>query len=160
MTFESLARRLRGHDYRLTPQRVAVLQAMAALGGHPTAREICKRARRIHPTVCLATVYNTLETLCTTCAVSAIQAGGKRRYDANPAPHVNLVCRECGRVEDLWVTPGKGNGLVEEGGGEARTLTQAAVAAAMRAGFHVASLHVVAHGTCQACGGQEHKRGT
>jgi Fur family peroxide stress response transcriptional regulator len=56
-----------------------------------------------HPTLSLATVYNTLETLVGLGVVNALGTAGDAavHYDADLSPHVNLACVRCHRVVDL-----------------------------------------------------------
>jgi len=60
---QALARRLRALRVRVTPQRLLVLEALAAHGGHMTAEEVMRWAAPRSSGLNLATVYRTLETL-------------------------------------------------------------------------------------------------
>ncbi|MEK7313260.1 MAG: transcriptional repressor, partial [Deltaproteobacteria bacterium] len=45
--------------FRLTPQRIAVLEYLEGNTTHPTAEDIFIAIKKKHPTVSFATVYNT-----------------------------------------------------------------------------------------------------
>ena len=52
--------------------------------------------------ISLATVYNTLGILHRSKLIKVIEFEGKEnRYDTNIAPHINLICTECGSISDL-----------------------------------------------------------
>jgi len=50
------------HNLRVTPQRIAVLDALRNLKSHPTADQIIQFIRREYPNLAVGTVYNALET--------------------------------------------------------------------------------------------------
>lgn len=93
---------------RLTPQRRAVLEAVAASPGRFTAVELHDRARRTHPGLGLATTYRTLELLRRTGSVRPLPGEGRPAYvRCHPGHHHHLVCLSCGAVEetDLCAVP-------------------------------------------------------
>lgn len=72
------------------------------------------------PTISLKTVYQTLHDLAAMGEVEMLELGtGRTRVDPSPErAHHHLVCRECGRVDDLFVDlgrltlpPGQGRGF-------------------------------------------------
>ena len=94
--------RCREKGLAVTPQRVAILNALLASGDHPSAEEIYTEVRTEQPTISLATVHRTLEMLC-----EAGEAGkvtllhDAARYDGNTDSHHHVVCIRCHRVCDL-----------------------------------------------------------
>ena len=58
--FEELINRLREREYRLTPQRVALLRLLVASDGHPSAAHLYDQLRAQFPTTSPGTVYKTL----------------------------------------------------------------------------------------------------
>ena len=56
--------RCRKGGLAVTPQRLAIIEALLGSAEHPRADEIFAAVRRRHPTISLATVHRTLETLC------------------------------------------------------------------------------------------------
>ena len=103
ITDSKLAERLRKHGLRLTPQRLAVYQALVANDQHPTAAILYKQLSEQIPSLSQATVYNTLQVLVEKGLVHEIgDAGdGHMHYDADISPHLNLVCRRCRRIFDF-----------------------------------------------------------
>ncbi len=93
---------LRARGYRVTPQRQLVLEAVTALE-HATPEEICTRVQQTARGVNISTVYRTLELLEQLSLVthSHLSHGAPRYHLAAEAEHVHLVCRECGRIEEV-----------------------------------------------------------
>ncbi len=99
---QQIVGRLRAHHYRLTPQRMAVLEALLRDARHPSAEEIYRELQPTYPMMSPATVYKTLATLKELGEVLELGfSDGHNRYDAyTPRSHPHLICRHCGRIED------------------------------------------------------------
>ena len=95
---------------RQTPQRLAIAEVVINSGDHPSVKEIHERVTAFFPYVTLATVYSTLAVLEQAGVVRELPFQKQSRYDANLAPHANLVCVGCGGVVDTAV----GEGMVAE----------------------------------------------
>jgi Fur family peroxide stress response transcriptional regulator len=61
--FEALVGRLREQEYRLTPQRIALLRLLAASDEHPSASHLHDQLHAQFPTTSLGTIYKTLNLL-------------------------------------------------------------------------------------------------
>ncbi len=105
---------------RLTPYRAAVLEALRASHGHPTAAEIFRRVRRRHRGVAYATIYNALSWLTHQGLVAELKFGDEAsRYDPIIRRHDHLVCTLCGTLVDydaglsqrLWSHAGRRQGF-------------------------------------------------
>ena len=94
---------LREAGYRLTPQRLMVLQAIAGSEAHQTAEAIHQKVIKTYPYLDIATVYRILQLLKRLHLVTEIDLGGdSARYEvAEPNKHHHMVCRECGHTFDL-----------------------------------------------------------
>lgn len=99
----AIALRLRARGLRVTAQRVAVLQALAQSGGHPTVDEIYREVQRRFPMISLNTVYKTLTALREQGELISVESGedGALRFESNPTPHHHLVCLRCRRIQDV-----------------------------------------------------------
>lgn len=95
--------RLSEQGYRLTPQRMMVLDAIENSEHHISAEEIYAQVITKYPHLNISTVYRTLELLHRLGLVTETDLGGGRvRYHpADKGHHHHLVCQECGRVIDL-----------------------------------------------------------
>lgn len=96
----AVTQRLRDQGYRLTPQRMAIVQAVLESAEHPSAEEIYQRVSAAFPMLSRATVYKTLDVLRDLGEVVEIPVEGRTRYDGNPQPHIHLVCERCHAVID------------------------------------------------------------
>jgi Fe2+ or Zn2+ uptake regulation protein len=127
---------LHSRGQRATPQRNVILRELRRRRHHATADEIRRAVRDELPGTSTPTVYATLELLVELGLVRRIGTGlGPALYDARTQPHQHMVCRRCGRVEDLDVV----------------VQAVSAVAAARRMGFHPENAEVVISGLCSAC---------
>jgi Fur family peroxide stress response transcriptional regulator len=92
---------LRNQGFRITPQRVAIVEYMMNTDSHPSAEDLYKAIKKKYPMVSLATVYKTLELLGRIGIVKELSFPDGARYDANADTHINLVCLNCGKIEDM-----------------------------------------------------------
>lgn len=101
--FRSLILEMRQHGFRVTWQRIAVLQALCELDGHASAEMIHQQVHKRQQGVDLSTVYRTLERLRDLRVLSQTDLGrGCAEYEiVTGEPHHHLVCNQCGRVTDL-----------------------------------------------------------
>ena len=99
---QAIIARLHDGGYRVTPQREAILAAMADSPDHPTAEAVHRRLLSGIPDLSLATVYKTLTALKACGEVLELQFSNQdNRYDAaRPKPHPHLICQGCGAVTD------------------------------------------------------------
>jgi len=99
---DQMISKLRENNYRITPQRLAVLRILAASTGHPSVEKIYGKVKKDFPTTSLATVYKTLIVLKEIGEVLELGFGeGGNRYDGNkPYPHPHLICNGCGQIID------------------------------------------------------------
>lgn len=104
--FQQLVARLKARDYRLTPQRVALLRLIAASDGHPSASDLFAQIKTQFPTTSPATVYKTLNLLKELGEVLELGfSNDDNRYDGSrPYPHPHLICLRCRKIMDPEVT--------------------------------------------------------
>jgi len=88
---------------RRTRQRAEIRAAVEALEGFATSQEIHDRMRHEGSAVGLATVYHTLTAMATAGELDAIRTpDGQVAYrTCSPGHHHHLVCRSCGRTEEV-----------------------------------------------------------
>jgi Fur family transcriptional regulator, peroxide stress response regulator len=122
---ETLKGQLRERGLRVTEPRVAVLGYLASTDRHPTAEEVETAVNADGPVLSRASVYNVLHSLSRVGLVAGMSVkDGPARYDAHVAPHHHLVCRSCGRVEDVaWGDFGVAERGVLPDGRAVRTLS-------------------------------------
>jgi Fur family ferric uptake transcriptional regulator len=138
----AFSERLRTLSVRVTPQRLFVLEALAARDGHRTAEEILRCASQRSPALNLATVYRTLDLLVSIGLVAQTDLGGGAvtfELVGDP-PHHHLVCEHCHAVlefDDVLLATFREQ-LLE------------------RYGFRAHSRHIAIFGICRACLEAEH----
>jgi Fur family ferric uptake transcriptional regulator len=100
---DAIPRLLARQGYRLTGPRRAVFESLAASREPRTVAEIHESVGSARAN--LVSVYRTVKLLCEIGLVRATDSTqGHRRYElAEPftAHHHHLICRRCGRIEDL-----------------------------------------------------------
>jgi len=93
--------KLRECGLRVTPQRLAVLEAVEVLNNHPTADNIIAFIRESHPNIATGTVYKVLETLVENRLIKKVTTDKDiMRYDGIVEKHHHLYCSECDLIED------------------------------------------------------------
>ena len=94
---------LREKGYRLTPQRMLVIESLHEADSHISAEEIYEQLHSRYPYSNISTVYRTLELLEELNLVTETNFGeGRVRYHvAEKGHHHHLVCRTCGKITDL-----------------------------------------------------------
>jgi Fur family peroxide stress response transcriptional regulator len=98
---EDIVALLREEGLRITPQRMAIVDYLLKTEDHPSAEHIHKTIQKRYPMVSLSTVYKTLDLLKEKKLVSEIEVEGEARFDAHTDEHINLVCMNCGKIEDI-----------------------------------------------------------
>jgi Fur family peroxide stress response transcriptional regulator len=120
--------------FRMTPQRMAVLEALEGNRKHPSAEDLYRDVRKIVPTITLATVYNILEMLKNKGSVRELNVDPKRkRYDPDTVLHHHMICRGCGMVSDVHKS------------------FELALSAEEKKGFRIEDNHIEFYGTCPRC---------
>jgi len=62
MKFDTITKVLKDKNLKVTPQRIAVLDAVTKLGNHPSAENVIDFIKINHPNIAVGTIYKTLET--------------------------------------------------------------------------------------------------
>jgi len=102
LRLEQMTRKLREEGYKITPQRLAILEVLSVSVGHPTVEKIYEKVRVNFPTTSLATVYKNISILKDMGEVLELGfSDDNNRYDGNkPYPHPHLVCKKCKKIID------------------------------------------------------------
>ena len=98
---DDIVNTLRDEGFRITPQRTAIVDYLLKTEEHPSAERIHKIIQKKYPMVSLSTVYKTLDLLKEKKLVNEIDVEGEARFDAHTDEHINLVCINCGKIEDI-----------------------------------------------------------
>jgi Fur family peroxide stress response transcriptional regulator len=104
---------LKDINLKVTPQRIAVLEALKNLKEHPTADKIKEYVVKNHPNIAVGTIYKTLETFVEKGLVKKVKTEQDvMRYDAILDKHHHLYCEDTERIEDFF--DDKLNEMLEE----------------------------------------------
>jgi len=134
---ESVFNELRARGFRMTPQRMMVLEAVEASDDHISAEEIFKQAHAKYPYLNISTVYRTLELLKAQGLVAESDLGGGRLvyHPVGKAHHHHLVCRKCGGVQDV----------------DESVFDRLSAELKQKYGFSAELEHMAIFGTCKKC---------
>ena len=136
-----LVERFREAGFKITPQRMAVLDFLEGNTSHPSAHEVYKVVKRKFPTTSFATIYNTLNAARDMGLVLELTLDSeKRHFDPNTSPHHHILCAKCRRVDDV--------------GGE--LLGGFNIESFEIGGYKVTGFIVDFHGLCPKCRAQQH----
>lgn len=128
---------LRRAGYRATRQRGLILDAVCAGGGHTTLGEVYARVHRQAPALDRSTIYRALKVFVEADLVVAADTGdGEMYYEIKrPEPHHHLVCRMCGREQEI----------------DDSVMLAMIEGVRRQHGFEVATDHLVLFGYCKTC---------
>jgi Fur family peroxide stress response transcriptional regulator len=99
---ENIIAALKGCGLKVTPQRIAVFDAVINLNNHPKAENITDYIKSNHPNIATGTVYKTLETLVNCGIIKRVKTDADiMRYDAITGRHHHLYCTDSDRIEDF-----------------------------------------------------------
>ncbi len=94
---------LKNSNLKVTPQRIAVLEALNSLHNHPTVDKIKEYVIKNHPNISVGTIYKTLETFVKNGLVTKVKTEEDlMRYDAILDKHHHLYCEDTKRIEDFF----------------------------------------------------------
>jgi Fur family ferric uptake transcriptional regulator len=100
----AIRKELNRRGRRMTPQRAAILEVLRSDKTHPTAEDVYTAVQALIPKISLGTVYRNLQVLVDEGYAIRLQApGGSSRFDGDVSDHHHIVCRECGRMDDVYL---------------------------------------------------------
>jgi len=98
---EQIIAKFHEKGFKVTPQRLAICEYVLSSKDHPTTDMVYEEVKRRYPTLSLATVYQTLHLLADIGLLQELELSDRvSRYDPNTSPHINIICKNCRRVED------------------------------------------------------------
>ena len=101
MKLEEITNKLVEKRLKVTPQRVAILEAIFSLDNHPTVENIIDYIRKNHPNIATATVYKVLDTFVSCRLINRVRTDRDiMRYDAVLESHHHIYCSDSDRIED------------------------------------------------------------
>ena len=134
---DEMLAKLRERHFRITPQRLAILETLAVSDGHPSVESVFAKVRINFPTTSLATVYKTITLLKELNEVLELGfSDGSNRYDGSkPTPHPHMICTSCKKIIDPDLT----------------SLEQLTREASQKTGFKIVTHRLDFFGICPEC---------
>jgi len=124
----------KARGFKLTPQRLAILEFLDDNVNHPSAEDVYIHVSKKFPTMSLATVYNTLETLRKKGEIAELTIDpNKKRFDPDTDTHHHLICTVCRRILDIRVD------------------YRIDLPERVRGGYEVTGSHIEFYGICPLC---------
>lgn len=103
ISIDRIKNRLKEKGLKITPQRMAILEAVIKLNNHPSAEMIIDYIRQNHPNIATGTVYKVLEALVETKIINKVKSRQDiMRYDAELEKHHHLYSSTSERIEDYF----------------------------------------------------------
>jgi len=103
MKIEAVKGKLKEAGLKITPQRIAVLQALVDNPHHPTADDLFKTIRKVHSNISAGTVYHILNTLVSKKVIGKIETiDNVVRYDATTEKHYHLYLDNKQKILDYF----------------------------------------------------------
>jgi len=97
-----LINNLKRKNLRITPQRLAIYEAICALKNHPTADNIIEFIKEHHPNIATGTVYKVLDTLVEKKIIKKVKTEKDiMRYDSFIENHHHLYCIKSDLIKDF-----------------------------------------------------------
>ena len=87
---------------KITPQRQLIGEVLDRNKTHPSAEDVYNKVVKVAPTVSIATVYKTLNSLADLGVIQKLDVGdGKAHFDPDVTPHSHFVCLKCKKIFDI-----------------------------------------------------------
>jgi len=103
MKVEEIRTELTSKGLRVTPQRVAILEAVIRMNNHPTVEKIIDFIKEHHPNIATGTVYKILEVFVDKGLLNKVKTDRDiMRYDAILENHHHLYSAKSDRIEDYF----------------------------------------------------------
>jgi Fur family peroxide stress response transcriptional regulator len=126
---------LREKGFKLTPQRLLIIDILIEGKTHPSAQALVEKAREKAPRISTSTIYYTLNLLKKLKLIKELDFHAMdNRYEVNTADHLNLICLACGKIQDFMEGVPASSGEIEE-----------------RTGFRAHEMRLEYYGYCKEC---------
>lgn len=101
---EQTIEKLKKSAFKITSQRLAIIEHLDGNKTHPTADSIYNEIKASHLGMSFATVYNTLEALVSIGEIQELSIGTDRKhFDPDVSSHHHIVCTDCSKISDVHI---------------------------------------------------------
>ena len=99
-------KKLKEHNYKITPQRELILDIMLNQQGYLSVREVYERVKEVFPQVSIDTVYRNLSLLKDINILNETTIGNNIMYVMRKEIHNHTMrCLKCGKIYELDICP-------------------------------------------------------
>ncbi|MDD3155327.1 MAG: Fur family transcriptional regulator [Victivallaceae bacterium] len=114
--YEDFKKLCQTRQYKCTPQRFAVYEAIQGNPTHPSVDQIWNEVQQNIPSITRESVFRILSELAQFNVVCRMDRIVNARFDGFPHNHGHLICDRCGAIEDFelsgnWPVPPEGRGF-------------------------------------------------
>src|SRR6056297_823781 len=103
INMQKIRDRIAESGLKVTPQRIAVFEALMNIKDHPSAEMIKNYLSKTYPSVSLSTIYNILETFVDKGLIKKIKTENDiKRYDPVLNKHHHLYCQKSDTILDYY----------------------------------------------------------
>ncbi len=103
INMQKIRDRIAESGLKVTPQRIAVFEALMNIKDHPSAEMIKNYLSETYPSVSLSTIYNILETFVDKGLIKKIKTENDiKRYDPVLNKHHHLYCQKSDTILDYY----------------------------------------------------------
>lgn len=91
---------MKGSNY--SSKRELIYSTLCSTKSHPSAKWVYEQLKEYHPDLSLGTVYRNIALFKENGkAVAVANILGEERLDGDTSPHAHLVCKVCGKIDDI-----------------------------------------------------------
>ncbi len=103
MKEKNIKQKIKDAGLRITPQRIAVLEALINTNSHPTADQIIEVVQKGHSNIAVGTIYNILDTFVKLKIITKVNTDNNiARFDAITEQHHHLYSIDDDKIEDYY----------------------------------------------------------
>ncbi len=100
---ENISAILASNGLKVTPQRIAILEAVTVMRNHPTVDKIAEFVRKRHPNIAIGTIYKILEAFVEKKIIRKVKTESDiMRYDTVKEYHHHLYCTDSDEIQDFF----------------------------------------------------------
>jgi Fur family transcriptional regulator, peroxide stress response regulator len=99
---ENFIKQSKLHNLKITPQRMAIYQAIVNKKNHPSAKQVYQEIKKSLPNISFDTINRTLLSFCQIGLLRIIEKNnGPRQFDPNISKHSHFYCTNCSKIIDI-----------------------------------------------------------
>ncbi len=97
----NITKLLKEYELKVTPQRMCIVEELMN-NGHLSIEELYEKIREKFPSLSLATVYKNIHAMMDKNFIKEVKIPNlKSKFELAKEDHAHIICKFCGRVEDI-----------------------------------------------------------